>query len=89
MITIEQLKAVQERADALYRYLDIPAKQVQFEEEQLRTQAPDFWEDRERAEQQMKLVKGLEKWLVGYKEVRTLVDELKLAFDFCKEGLVE
>ena len=89
MITIEQLKAVQERAEALYRYLDIPAKQVQFEEEQIRTQAPDFWDDRERAEQQMKLVKGLEKWLKGYKEVRTLVDELALAFDFCKEGLVE
>ncbi len=89
MITIEQLKAVQERAEALHRYLDIPAKQVQFEEEQLRTQAPDFWEDRERAEKQMKLVKGLEKWLVGYKEARTFVDELALAFDFCKEGLVE
>ena len=89
MITAEQLKAVQERTASLHHYLDIPAKQLQYEEEQLRTQAPDFWDDRERAEKQMKLVKGLEKWLKGYQEVKVLTDELTLAFDFCKEGLVE
>ena len=89
MITIEQLKETQARAESLKRYLDIDAKEMQYEEEQLRTQAPDFWEDQKRAEAQMKLVKGLEKWIVGYKEVRTYVDELQLAFDFYKDGLVE
>ena len=89
MITIEQLKETQARADSLKRYLDIDSKEMQYEEEQLRTQAPDFWEDQKRAEAQMKLVKSLEKWIVGYKEVRTLVDELQLAFDFYKDGLVE
>ena len=34
----------------------------------------------------MKKVKGLEKWIVGYKEVKLLVEELELAFDFHKEG---
>ena len=89
MITAEQLKETQERVKQLHQYLDIPAKQMQYEEEQLRTQAPDFWDDQKRAEEQMKLVKGLEKWLVGYKEVKTMVDELTLAFDFCKDGLIE
>ena len=89
MITIEQLKETQARADSLKRYLDIDSKEMQYEEEQLRTQAPDFWEDQKRAEAQMKLVKSLEKWIVGYKEVRTLVDELQLAFAFYKDGLVE
>lgn len=36
----------------------------------------------------MKLVKDLQKWIDGYNEVRTLADELALAFDFCKEELV-
>ena len=38
MITIEQLKGVKERTEALHRYLDIDNKKVQVEEEQLRTQ---------------------------------------------------
>ena len=54
MITSDQLKDVLERADALKRYLNIDQKKVEFEEEQLRTQAPDFWEDPKRAEEQMK-----------------------------------
>ena len=36
----------------------------------------------------MKLVKDLQKWISGYNEVKTLADELELAFDFYKEELV-
>ena len=39
MITIEQLKDIKERTEALNRYLDIEGKKIQVEEEQLRTQA--------------------------------------------------
>ena len=88
MITIEQLKEVKERTEQLNHYLDIDNKKIQYEEEQLRTQAPGFWDDQKRAEAQMKLVKGLEKWLKGYAEVKTLCDELETAFDFYKEELV-
>ena len=36
----------------------------------------------------MKLVKGLQKWIEGYNDVKTLTDELELAFDFYKDELV-
>ena len=88
MITQDQLKDVLDRADSLYRYLNIEQKQVEFEEEQLRTQAPDFWEDVKRAQEQMKKVKGIEKWIKGYKEVRQFADELQLAFDFYRDEMV-
>ena len=88
MITQDQLKDVLERADALHRYLEIDKKKMEYEEEDLRTQAPDFWEDRQRAEEQMKKVKGIKKWLDDYKEVRTLADELQLAFDFFRDEMV-
>ena len=88
MITQDQLKEVQERVEQLNHYLNIPAKKIQYEEEQLRTQAPEFWEDQKRAEEQMKVVKGLEKCLKGYQEVSTLADELATAFEFYKEELV-
>ena len=88
MITSDQLKDVMDRADALHRYLNIDQKKVEFEEEQLRTQAPDFWEDPKYAQEQMKKVKGIQKWLDGYKTVRLYADELKLAFDFYKDEMV-
>ena len=88
MITADQLKDVMERADALHRYLNIDQKQVEFEEEQLRTQAPDFWEDPKYAQEQMKKVKGIQKWIDGYKTVRQYADELQLAFDFYKDEMV-
>lgn len=88
MITAEQLKDVQQRTEALHRYLNIDQKQIEYEEEQLRTQAPDFWDDPKRAETQMKKVKGIEKWLKDYKEVSTLTDELSLAVDFFKDEIV-
>ncbi len=88
MITSDQLKNVMERADALHHYLNIDQKKVEFEEEQLRTQAPDFWEDAQRAQDQMKKVKSIEKWLKDYQQVRQLADELQLAFDFYRDEMV-
>lgn len=88
MITADQLKDVMDRADALHHYLNIDQKKIEFEEEQLRTQAPDFWEDPKYAQEQMKKVKGIQKWLDGYKTVRLYADELQLAFDFYKDEMV-
>ena len=88
MITAEQLKDVLDRTEALKRYLNIDAKLIQVEEEQLRTQAPGFWDDPKKAEVQMKKVKDLQSWIDGYKQVKALADELQLAMDFFKEELV-
>ena len=88
MITAEQLKDVLDRTEALKRYLNIDAKLIQVEEEQLRTQAPGFWDDTKKAEVQMKKVKDLQSWIDGYKQVKALADELQLAMDFFKEELV-
>ena len=88
MITQDQLKDVLDRAESLHRYLNIDQKMVEFEEEQLRTQAPDFWEDVKRAQAQMKKVKDIEKWIKGYNEVRQAADELQLAFDFFHDEMV-
>ena len=88
MITADQLKDVLDRTEALKRYLNIDSKLIQVEEEQLRTQAPGFWDDPKKAEIQMKKVKDLQSWIDGYKQVKALADELQLAMDFYKEELV-
>ena len=88
MITADQLKALKERVDALFHYLHIDEKKIEFEEEELRTQAPDFWDDPARAQEQMKKVKGIKKWIDGYHKSKDAVDELELAFDFYRDEMV-
>lgn len=88
MVTTEQIKAVIEREEALKRYLDIDAKIIQLEEEELRTQVPGFWDDNKTAEAQMRKVKSIKNWIDAYDEVLQVNEELQLAFDFCKEGVV-
>lgn len=88
MITADQLKDVLDRTEALKNYLNIDSKLIQVEEEQLRTQAPGFWDDPKKAEAQMKKVKDLQAWIDGYRQVKGFADELQLAMDFFKEELV-
>ena len=88
MITIEPLKATQQRLAELEKYLNIEQKKIQLEEEELRTQVPDFWEDQKAAEKQMKVVKGIRSWIEAYNTAKSNVEELSLAFEYCKEELV-
>ena len=54
----------------------------------MRTQDPGFWEDAKRAEAQMRKVKDLRKWIELYDEVRSAAEELRLAYEYVKEGIV-
>ena len=88
MITQDQYKEASERIDALKRYLDIDNKKIEVEEEELRTHVADFWDDREKAEAQMRKIKELHFWIDEYSELAKMLDELTLSFDFLKEELV-
>ncbi|NLA62074.1 MAG: peptide chain release factor 2, partial [Bacteroidales bacterium] len=88
MITADQLKDVLERVHALRGYLDIDARTIQLEEEELRSQSPDFWNDSKAAEEKMKVIKSLKSWINGYDEVKNLSDELELAFEFVKDEII-
>lgn len=88
MITVEQLKDINDRVDKLHHYLNIDEKMMQLSEEELRTQSPNFWDDIEKAERQMKQVNGLKQWITKYQAVAGFCEELGLAFDYCKEGVV-
>jgi len=54
----------------------------------LKTQEPGFWDDVKSAETQMKTVKDLRKWIELYKELHDAAEELKLAFEYTKEGVL-
>ena len=88
MITSDQLKDIKDRTAALKQYLSIDEKIIQVEEEQLRTQAPGFWDDAKAAEAQMKKVKALQAWIDGYKEVNNNTEEVEIAMELCREEVV-
>ena len=88
MITTEQLKDIMTRTEQLGQYLQIDEKKMQLAEEELHTQAPEFWNDAKAAEAQMRKVKSLKRWIEGYAHVRSQADELELSMDFFRDGVV-
>ena len=88
MITAEQLKDLQTRTQALHDYLDIPRKTVELEEETLRTQAPDFWDNPQAAQKQMQKVGALAEWIKDYKTVQSLTEEAGLALEYYRSELL-
>ena len=88
MITQEQYKDLEDRTVSLGNYLNIDAKKIELEEEELRTQAPGFWDDTKAAEEQMKKVKALQFWVNHYAELQSMVNEVKLSLEFFHDQMV-
>ncbi|MCT4672999.1 MAG: peptide chain release factor 2 [Prolixibacteraceae bacterium] len=86
MVIKDQIKALSGRRDALRRYLDIDSRLMQLEEEELKTQDPSFWEDSKKAEQQMKLIRGIKQWTDAFDEVSRIQDDLEVIFEFYEAG---
>ena len=61
---------------------------IELEEEELRTQAPDFWENQKQAEEQMRKVRSIKQWIDLYEEAATAVEELTISYDFYKEEMM-
>ena len=51
------------------------------------TQAPDFWEDADAAQKQLRKVAGIKSWVDDYDAVCKAVDELNLIPEFIEAGL--
>ena len=62
------------------------AKSIQIEEEELKTQDPDFWNDPKAAEEQLRKIARLKSWVEGYEEVKTAVDDLQVLSEFLELG---
>ena len=85
MITQDQLKSIQKRTEALKGYLNIEDLQIEVDEEEQRTQLPDFWNDSKAAEKLLKQIRNKKVWTDGYKSVQTAVDDTEVLYEFYKE----
>ncbi len=55
-------------------------------EEELKSQAPGFWDNPEEAEKQLKGISAIKSWTTAYDSAAALADDLQLMPDFIKEG---
>ncbi len=59
---------------------------IQIEEEQLKTQEPDFWDNPKTAEEQLKKLARLKSWVDGYNAVESAVEDLNVLSEFLEAG---
>ncbi|MDR2520555.1 MAG: peptide chain release factor 2 [Bacteroidales bacterium OttesenSCG-928-I14] len=88
MITIEQLQKVVKRQLALRRHLDVDNGIIKLKKEKESIRAYDFWENTKCAKKQMKDVSNIKSSINAYKKIQESVEELCLAFDFNKDGII-
>ncbi len=86
MTTQEQIKEIQDRLQSLKGYLEIDAKRMEVEEEDVRTQDPDFWNKPKEAEALLKKLKQKKFWIQGYDQLQSAADDLEVLFEFAKMG---
>ena len=56
------------------------------EEEDLKTQDPNFWDNPKEAEQQLRIIRNIKVWTEGYEKVATSLGDLQVLYEFHKEG---
>jgi len=85
MITSDQLKDLSTRAEALRGYLNVDDLKIEIEEEEQRSQLPEFWDDPKSAEKLLKQIRNKKVWTNGYDHVKTLIDDVEVIYEFFKE----
>ena len=59
---------------------------LEISEEEIKTQAPNFWEDAKKAEIQLKKISSIKLWTKAYNEVKTAVDDVVVYKEFVELG---
>ena len=86
MISQEQIKALQERVETLRGCLRIDEKRADVKEKELRSQAPDFWDDPKQAETFLKGLSGVKAWVSAFDGAKSAVEDLEVLQELDPEG---
>ena len=63
MISEQQFSALNKRKDDLFKFLNIKQKQLELQEKEKQTQAADFWNNSDKAQQTLKQISKLKFWV--------------------------
>ncbi len=59
---------------------------MEIEQEELKTQDPEFWNNPDSAEKTLKGIKRIKYWVESYESVKTAIDELEVLMEFAEMG---
>ena len=82
MITLEQIKDLQDRVKNLEGCLDIPSKRREVAAKTAQTLAPDFWNDPKAAEAFLKKLSLTKSWVTDFDRTRGATDDLEVLSEF-------
>ncbi len=88
MITQEQINDIRQRVERLAYSIDIEQRLIDLQNEQERTEEPNFWDDPEAARKQLKKVADIKTLIDDYAALRRAADDLLLVADFVAEGVL-
>ncbi|MGL4597571.1 MAG: peptide chain release factor 2, partial [Bacteroidia bacterium] len=84
MITIDHIKELVDRKDALRGIFDVDGKLKRIAEEEAKSQAPGFWDDPKAAEVLLKEIKKKKNWTDAFASLDASVDDLHVIYEFFK-----
>ena len=87
MISIENIKELQQRVQTLGKCIAVEAKRAEVASKTEKTLAASFWDDPKEAEKFLKELSGVKFWVTGYDKVSAAVEDLNVLYDFAKESL--
>ena len=87
MISVENIKELQQRVQTLGKCIGVDAKRAEVDSKTEKTLAADFWDDPKAAEKFLKELSGVKFWVTGYDKVAAAVEDLNVLYDFAKESL--
>ena len=67
---------------------DLDRKVIEIQNEEEKTQAPEFWNDPKKAEQILKVIKQKKSWIEDYKAIETAIEDVSVLIEFFSEGEV-
>ena len=85
-MTIEQIKDLKLRVEALAQYISIDEKNDKINNDRQLSLSAGFWDNNDRATAILKEIKTNAFWIDLYNEVKTALDDFIILFEFWKQG---
>ena len=87
MISLEQIKDLQQRLDTLGRCINVDQKRAEVADREQKTLASDFWDDPKEAEKFLKESSGIKFWVTGFDKIVSGVEDLNVLLEFEDEEI--
>ncbi len=87
MISLEQIKDLQQRVETLGRCIEVEQKRAEVADREQKTLAADFWDDPKEAEKFLKESSGIKFWVTGFDKIASGVEDLNVLLEFEDEEI--